>query len=375
MENIGLNNEVEVAGKSFHVQTQYLEPGEKVVSNIFDNGKVIFSKAIELKDEKSTSEIKSQVNRLHQNMISDLELVFYISEKVQTIRHAASNNKLGIVFLKRNLFDEAVAEFKKAVEIDPDYVDAYNNLGYVFLKQKKYEAAIEAFSKGIEKDGTYADLHNNLGYAYFCISKYGDAIVELKRALEINTEYIHAIFNLCLTQLKSTLEDVPDPNLGSTADRIKNVKELLNTVKINELFSKPEYIDKILDHIENNQFSEAIKTLEKAEQEIPLYLDKYLESEFYLKFMFGGKGKDDNFILEYIDELKRAVGKYPNYADIRNNLGIGYLIRCRNLFLNALEEFRLALKINPEFKKAEKNLKLAENDGKGFLILLRAILK
>jgi len=375
MENIGLNNEVAVAGKAFHVQTQYLEPGEKVVSNIFDNGKVVFSEGIELRGETSTAEIKLQVNRLHQNMIADLELIFYISEKVQTIRHAASNNKLGIVFLRRKLFDEAVVEFKKAIEIDPDYVEAYNNLGYVFLKQEKYEEAIDVFSKGMENDGAYADLHNNLGYAYSCISKYGDAIVELKRALEINTEYIHAIFNLCLAYLKSTVDDVQDSDILPTADRIKNVKELLNTVKINELFSKPEYIDTILGHVENSQFNEAIKTLEKAEQELPKYLDKYLESEFYLKFMFGGKGKDDEFILEYVEELKNAAEKYPNYADLRNNLGIGYLIRCRNLFLNALEEFRMALKINPEFKKAEKNLKLAENDGKGFLILLRAILK
>ena len=65
----------------------------------------------------------------------------------------------------------------------------------------------------------------------------------------------------------------------------------------------------------------------------------------------------------------------PDYADVRNNLGIAHLIQCRNLFLKALDEFRGALKINPDFKKAEKNLKLAENDGKGFLILLRAILK
>ena len=104
-------------------------------------------------------------------------------------------------------------------------------------------------------------------------------------------------------------------------------------------------------------------------------MDKFLESEFYLKFMFGGKGKDDEFIRDYAEQLRQAIDKYPGYADLRNHLGISYLIQCRNLFLSALEEFREALKINPEFKKAEKNLKLAENDGKGFLILLRAILK
>ena len=83
----------------------------------------------------------------------------------------------------------------------------------------------------------------------------------------------------------------------------------------------------------------------------------------------------DDFIYGYTDQLKQTVDKFPKYADLRNNLGIAYLIQCRNLFLNALEQFRYALEINPQYKKAKKNLKLAENDGKGFLILLRAILK
>jgi len=227
MENIGLNNEVVIAEKTFHIQTQYLEPGEKVVSNIFDNGKVVFSKGIEVTSTASTNEIKLQVNRLHQNMIADLEIIFYISEKVQTIRHSTSNNKLGVVFLRRNLFDEAIAEFKKAIEIDPEFVEAYNNLGFVFLKQKSYQEAIDAFSKGIEKDGNYADLYNNLGYAYLSINKYGEAIDELNRALEINNDYVNAIFNLCLAYLKSIIDKIQDPGLPSVPERIEKVKQLL----------------------------------------------------------------------------------------------------------------------------------------------------
>jgi len=56
-------------------------------------------------------------------------------------------------------------------------------------------------------------------------------------------------------------------------------------------------------------------------------------------------------------------------------VGIVHLIQCRNLFLKALNEFDHALEINPAFDKARKNKKLVENDGKEFLILLRAILR
>ena len=375
MENIGLNSEAVAGGKTFHVQTQYLEPSEKIVSSIFDNGKVVVTKGVEVKSITPTNEIKLQVNRLHQDLIADLELIFYIAEKVRTIRHAVSNNKLGLVFLKRNLFDEAIVEFKRAIEIDPEFAEAYNNFGYTFLKRNSYQDAIDAFVKGIEKDGSYADLHNNLGFAYFRINKYQEAINELNKALEINEDYIVATFNLCLVYLKTVIDKIQDSSLPTSPERIEKVKQLLISIKEKGQYFKPQYLDTALDYLEKNLTDEVIKLLEKAEYEHPELLGRYLESEFYLKFMFGGKGKDDEFILDYTNQLKQIISKYPDYADLRNNLGIAYLIQCRNLFLNALEEFRVALKINPDFKKAEKNLKLAENDGKGFLILLRAILK
>ncbi len=375
MENIGLNSEVFVGGKTFHIQTQYLEPSEKVAANIFEQGKVIFSKGVDVKN-LSINEIKHQVNQLHQYMTEDLELIFYIAEKVHTIRHSASTNKLGIVFLKRNLFDEAIGEFRKAIEIDPEFIEAYNNLGYTLLKQELYEEAIDTFAKGIKKDGNYADLHHSLGRAYFSIDKYGKAISEIKKAVEINEDYVAAIFSLCLVYLKSMVSEHQDSDLPPIPERIEEVIQLLMNVKSREkYYFKPHSIDIILEHIEKKNIDEATKVLEQASYELPESMEKYNESEFYLKFMFGGKGKDDEFVREYAEQLRQAIIKYPGYADLRNNLGIAYLIQCRNLFLSALEEFREALKINPEFKRAEKNLKLAENDGKGFLILLRAILK
>jgi len=374
MENIGLNSEVLAGGKAFHVQTQYLEPSEKVVANVFDNGKVIFSKGVDVKG-CSSSDIKLQVSQLHKHTIADLELIYYISDKVHTIRHCASTNKLGIVFLKRNLFDDAIKEFRTAIEIDPDFTEAYNNLGYTLLRQQLYEEAIDAFAKGIKKDGNYADLHHNLGCAYLSKDKYGEAIKELTTAIEINEDYIAAMLKLSLAYLKSVASENQDAGLAPIPERMQTIKQILMIVKSRELYFRPQSFEIILEQIEKNNIAEAIKTLEKTEQEFPDFMDKFIESEFYLKFMFGGKGKDDEFIRGYAEQLRQAIDKYPGYADLRNHLGICYLIQCRNLFLSALEEFREALKINPEFKKAEKNLKLAENDGKGFLILLRAILK
>ncbi len=375
MESIGLNNEMLIGGKNFHVQTQYLESSEKVISNVFEKGVVVFNKGLSVTSGASVAEIRQLVSQLHQFVISDLEMIFYIAEKVKTIHHAASHNKLGMVFLRRNLLDDATNAFKRAIEIDPELVEGYNNLGYSLLKQGAYAEAIEAFNAGIMKNAKYADLHFNLGLAYFQIGKYADALRELNDATAINSNYVAALLYICIIHLKSIIEELPGIALPPIPDRVSFVETKLIDINSNGLYFKPEYIDAALDQIKQANYRAAIEALDTASRELPELLDSYLESEFYLKFMFGGKGKDEEFVNDYIAQLKAAITQYPSYADLHNNLGIAYLIKCRNLFLNALEEFREAKRINPDFKKADKNLKLAENDGKGFLILLRAILK
>ncbi|MDZ7264707.1 MAG: tetratricopeptide repeat protein [candidate division KSB1 bacterium] len=375
METIGLNSEVVAGGKKFHVQTQFLESNEKIISNIFDDGKVIVTKDIAIGSRLSVRELKEQTERLHQAMISDLELLYFIAEKVRTVRHALSNNKLGLAFLKRNLFDEAMAEFERAVEIDPELTEAYLNWGRAYLQQNKFAEAIAIFSRALQKNPEYADLHNYLGYAHFRNQQLPEAAGDIKFALEKNPKYVEAVFNFCLVLLQSVLDGLEEFDHSTVVERLDRVKEFLTSIVDQRDYYKTDYLEQAIEKLNDDNIAEAMKSLEMADADRPVRAELDLESEFYLKFMFGGKGKDDEFIREYTQKLKQAVASRPDYADLRNNLGIAYLIQCRNLFLNALEEFREAIRINPDFKKAEKNLKLAENDGKGFLILLRAILK
>ena len=375
MENIGLNSEVVAGGKRFHIQTQYLEPNEKIISSVFDDGKVLVTRDLKIDSNTPAQNIKFSINQIHQDMVADLEMLFFIAEKVAMVQHPGSSNKLGRVFLKRNLVSEAIREFEKAIEVDPEFGEAYNNLGNAHLKQKAYDKAVDAYSNGLARNADYVDLHNNLGYAYFRCNKYPEAIHQIKLALKKNPKYVNAIFNLCLVYLHSVVHEIEAPELPSPGDRIEAIQELLTSIVDQGQYYKTEYLEMAVGSLDRGDFAEAINALENAESDLPQAVDFDFEAGFYLNFMFGGKGKNDDYIREYTDALRTAVDQYPGYADLRNNLGIAYLIQCRNLFLNALEEFRQALKINPEFKKADKNLKLAENDGKGFLILLRAILR
>jgi len=96
---------------------------------------------------------------------------------------------------------------------------------------------------------------------------------------------------------------------------------------------------------------------------------------FFLKFMYGGKELKQEELEKFEEIFQKEKDKYGNHADYWNELGVIHLIQCRDYFLKALKEFDQATKINPKYQAALNSLGLMKHGKKGFLILLRAILK
>jgi tetratricopeptide (TPR) repeat protein len=353
------------------VQTTYSANSEKILSHIFDNGRVIERREVGVTEEIKSAALPKKLKVVHQEMISEMELLYYIAEKVRQVRHPVSCMKLGLVFMSKNLLDDAVAFFQMAAELEPNLPEVYCNLGYVNLRRGDFANAEVVLRKGLQLAPRFADLHHHLGVACMEQRKFAPALEALRTALDINANFFQAHFHYGLALLLSVTADFG----GDSVISIKAAQEHLARAAEGFPAYRTPRLEKALQLIDEGAHESAAQELQSLRQEITPETDLTFEHDFYLKFMYGGKGKDDDFILDYTNRLRMAIRDYPDYADLHNNLGVAYLIQCRNLFLRALEEFRVALRINPIFKRAEKNLKLSENDGKGFLILLRAILK
>ena len=52
-----------------------------------------------------------------------------------------------------------------------------------------------------------------------------------------------------------------------------------------------------------------------------------------------------------------------------------HLIQCRDSFVKAIDDFETSIKINPKYDESNDALELIKRGKKGFLILLRAVLK
>ncbi len=382
MADIGFNDNLKVAGRTFHFQTASSTKAGQVRCEIFEAGKLLSKEVLGFerrKSEKAPSiedRLKSLVESLHQDMMSEVEMMFLIAEKVKKLKHSPSNIKMGIIFLQNNLIDDAIEQFNLAVTNDPDNISGYINLGTTYIQAKEFKKANKVFLRAMEKKGRYADLHNSYGFALLSENKFEEALHELQEALKLNNDYAEAHYNLAILYFKSTLFDQSDDKLPPPSIRIQRGVEQLT--KIKKFGLKPFNLinQKINKLLANEDYEQIVKQLEENKNKM-FYTDlmNLIGTNFYLKFMYGGKGLDNEIIKKYEKKLAVALEHHPEYADIWNNLGIIHLIQCRNLFLKALEEFKSALEINPGFTKARKNKKLVENDGKEFLILLRAILK
>jgi tetratricopeptide (TPR) repeat protein len=65
---------------------------------------------------------------------------------------AQVHNALGYSYFNLDRFEDAIAQYKKAVELQPGYLTAWNNLGDVMEKQKKYREALSAYQEVLGLD-------------------------------------------------------------------------------------------------------------------------------------------------------------------------------------------------------------------------------
>jgi tetratricopeptide (TPR) repeat protein len=382
MSDIGFNDNLEVAGRKFHFQTASNIDKGNVRCEIFENGTVLatstvdFERRRQLKTHTVESRIKNTVESLHQEMMAEIELIFLIAEKVKKLKHAPSNCKMGIMFLQNNLIDDAIEQFTLAIQNDSEYLNAYNLLGLTYIQIGQYKKAYQVYNRALEKEKKYADIHNNFGVALLHENQFKNAMREFQEALKINSKYAEAHYNLGTLYFKSTIFDKSDEFLPPPSIRIQRGYEQMQKLKEMDIKLFNFHFPKFIKLFETKDFEDLTKQLE--ENRIKIFSKDALNligNSFYLKFMYGGKGLDNEIIQKYEKRLELSTKSHFEYADIWNNLGIVHLIQCRNLFLQALDEFKHSLEINPGFDKARRNKKLVENDGKEFLILLRAILK
>jgi tetratricopeptide (TPR) repeat protein len=101
---------------------------------------------------------------------------------------------LGWTYSFLNRFDDAIAECKKAITVDPDFGNPYNDIGSYLIKLGRLDEAIPWLERAVNAR-RYEPRHYphcNLGRVYRAKGMLQKAIEEFEKALRIEPDYASA---------------------------------------------------------------------------------------------------------------------------------------------------------------------------------------
>jgi len=102
---------------------------------------------------------------------------------------------------KGNL-DAAINCHKQALEIKPEYAEAYNNMGAALKDKGDIEAAIYSYKQAIKIKPNYAEAYSNMGVALMDKGDLETAMDSYKRAIKIEPKHADAHINKAFLHLR-----------------------------------------------------------------------------------------------------------------------------------------------------------------------------
>jgi len=371
MDSYDLRSEIIARGHKYYVQTNLVPLQKTIVTSVFHEGSLL-SKEIEGFDPTLSPEsARSLVRDCHEEKKSRINSLLAIKDNLEQIEDARAHLKLGEALYRQSLFREAVSEVVRAVKAGAEDSKAYAILGNALVALGELDKAIKAFQKGIQISPNYPDLFNDLGCAYLRLKRCKDAVRALETAVSLNKYYHEAHINLAIALCLNVVEK-------QEFDLARGLQERLTGLLAKCLELKPsldtEEFRTVVKAVEGERYDEVYDTLSRIKENTARMERNHLSLDLYLILKFNSDGLSEDEINRYIERTKRAIESNPGYADLQNDLGVLYTAKCKLFIDKARDSFQQSLAINRSFKKAEKNLKLAVNDGQGIHLLLKALL-
>lgn len=119
--------------------------------------------------------------RLYEQAIAEYDKVIELG-----VRSARIYVNRGEAYRRNGQIDRAILDYNKALEIDPEYPFAYHNRGVAYFDKGQYDRALAEFNKALDIDSQFFYAYGGRGRYYTKKGQHDKAISELSRGLEIN---------------------------------------------------------------------------------------------------------------------------------------------------------------------------------------------
>jgi len=120
-----------------------------------------------IRSEESAAELFAKGINLEEDPATQEEAIAAYKKTLELDpEHAAAHINLGTLYYNRRDYGGAERHYRKAIEVDPRYALAYFDLGNVLDETGRLPEAIKSYCSAITLAPTYADAHYNLALAY-----------------------------------------------------------------------------------------------------------------------------------------------------------------------------------------------------------------
>ena len=148
----------------------------------------------------------------------------------------------GVSYERSKHWPEAEADFKQALEINPNQPQVLNYLGYSWVDMgMNLDQALNMIKTAVDLRPNDGYIVDSLGWAYFKLGRYGEAVTQLERAVELKPE-----------------DSVINDHLGDAFWRIgRKLEATFQWQHAKDLGPDPEERDKIVKKLESGMPADA----------------------------------------------------------------------------------------------------------------------
>ncbi|MGO8955677.1 MAG: tetratricopeptide repeat protein [Rhodomicrobium sp.] len=263
----------------------------------------------------------------------------HAADAAHLIGHAVSRNKqnpfmvcnFGIALCMLKRFDEAIANFDRALSIEPSFALAHYNRGNALRELKRYDEALRSYEKAITLRPNDAELHNNRANTLQELKRFDEAVASYEKALEIKPDFALAF-----------------RNRGNALHRLKRFEEALASYD-RALVLKPDYMEAL------NNKGAALRELHRLDEAL-VYYDKALALRPGDADLYNNRG---NILLE-ITRFDEALANFDTALALNPGLvqaynGRGNVLRELKRPSEAMACFDKALALSPQDANAFNN--------------------
>jgi tetratricopeptide (TPR) repeat protein len=374
MVPVNISDNLKIIGRSLHLETQYNPEDHYLIQTLYEQGQVLSRIRNNVSNKMARTEFSQWISDRHQETREMLRFLSEAREKIRSLRHYRSLVSLGKLYLLWGLTDEAIDVFKVAADSESDScLNAHTQLVEAYLRRSDTQKALEVINPLLSRYPEDHELWFERSKIYLEEKKYDQSFDDASNAIQRHPESEAYYLVAVLSGLYLTMNKGPIPEFKSQDSGVRIcMKNLAESLKRADRFNQTQ-LDPILKSIQMGALSEAAVRLRRFIDSLSNE-DGGLYDLFYLFILYGDQEKKTEILKQYIIRMRLFAKRHPTNPRYHRNLGIGFVVQCREQFQQVLNEFHTAQSLDGEMICHEL-IREAENLGNHFYDFMKRLLR